>query len=97
MYEIPHRQPQTSWRSWGGIQTETDVAEEKARIEKELAKLQCQADFPVKVLPLQAVRTASEVNPGPADAVLLYAAGGPTNILDVLVKTGKPVLIFLRR
>lgn len=35
-YDIPIRRDQTSWRSWGGIQTEKDAAEEIIRIQDEL-------------------------------------------------------------
>ena len=31
-YPQPQRRPETSWRNWGGIQTEEDVGEEVARI-----------------------------------------------------------------
>jgi hypothetical protein len=99
MYEIPQRHPQTSWRSWGGIQTEADANQEKACIQTELTKLQAEADFPVKFLPLAAVRSASQIKQqdlAQADAFVVYGAGGPDNIIDVLAKTGKPVIIFLR-
>ncbi len=50
-YAVPQRAPQTSWRSWGGIQTEQDAKAETARIQDELNKLQAAADFPVQFLP----------------------------------------------
>ena len=52
LYEVPQRREATSWRSWGGIQTEADAAKEKERISAELAKLKAQAEFPVEFLPL---------------------------------------------
>ncbi len=53
-YDIPKPRSQTSWRSWGGVQTRQDVDKEIARIKGELAKLQAAADFPVKFLPITA-------------------------------------------
>ena len=46
-YEVPQRREKTSWRSWGGIQTEQDAGEEKIRIEEELKAIASGADFPV--------------------------------------------------
>jgi hypothetical protein len=101
MYAIPQRRPQTSWRPWGGIQSETDLAQEQARIGKELAQLQSQADFPVKFLPLHSIQTAKQVSAATdhdqADAFIVYGAGGQEiNILDALTKMTKPIIIFLR-
>ena len=47
-FDIPTRRDQSSWRSWGGIQTEKDAAEELIRIEDELKTLRSRADFPVE-------------------------------------------------
>ncbi len=38
-YEIPQKREGTSYRSWGGVQTEQDLAQEKERIGRELAAL----------------------------------------------------------
>ena len=44
------RAKQTSWRAWGGIQTQQDADQEVVRIKGELDKLQARrADFPVQV------------------------------------------------
>jgi hypothetical protein len=97
MYEVPHRQPKTSWRLWGGIQTEADAEAEKGRIQKELEKLQADADFPLRFLPLLPVKnSAALADLASADALLVYAAGGPQGILDAVAEVGKPVLVFLR-
>jgi len=60
-YATPQRAPQTSWRSWGGIQTEQDAQAEVARIQDELSKLQAAADFPVQFLPVTAIRDPKEL------------------------------------
>jgi len=97
-YATPKRREETSWRSWGGIQTDADAEREKARINTELAKLKQQADFPVEFLPLVAGKSGDEaakaVGNAEFDVMLLYAAGG--SALEKLVKLGQHNLMFLR-
>lgn len=98
-YATPKRRPQTSWRNWGGIQTEADMKEEVARIEQELAKLKAEADFPLEIQPVAPVRTAAEfkaAGAAGADAIVIYAAGGGAEIFNAALETGKHVLFFLR-
>ena len=52
VYSTPEHKHQSSWRSWGGIQTEKDAAEEITRIKGEQSKLQASADFPLEFLPV---------------------------------------------
>ena len=99
-YEIPVRRHQTSWRSWGGIQTRADVEEESGKIRGELDKLRSAADFPVEFLPVSGVRKAGElssvVDLAGSDVILLYAAGGWMDVLDTLGGMGKDMIIFCR-
>jgi hypothetical protein len=99
-YEIPERRPQTSWRNWGGIQTEKDAVEEIARINGELKVLKTIADFPVEFLPVSGVRTSGDLNnigdTGSVDLFLVYAAGGGMDRFDTLNKTGKDIIFFCR-
>jgi hypothetical protein len=99
-YEIPERRFQTSWRSWGGIQTRADVEQESGRIRGELDKLRSVSDFPVEFLPLSAVRKAADLSSvadlADSDAILLYAAGGWMDVFDTLGGIGKDVIIFCR-
>jgi hypothetical protein len=100
-YEIPERRPQTSWRNWGGIQTEKDAVEEIARINGELKALKTLADFPVEFLPVSGVRTSGDLNnigdTGSVDLFLVYAAGGGMDRFDTLNKTGKNIIFFCRK
>ncbi|UCG15327.1 MAG: hypothetical protein JSV19_08505 [Phycisphaerales bacterium] len=100
MYETYTSRPQTSWRSWGGIQTPQDVDAERGKIHGELQALQKMADFPLDVLPLSPVRNAGDVgnmtDAGQADAILVYAAGGWAEILDALAALGKDMIMFVR-
>jgi hypothetical protein len=97
VYEVPTRAPQTSWRSWGGIQTEDDARREVERIQGELARLKSSADFPVEFLPISAVRDIAKLQNSPdvakAHVLLVYAAGGQ---VDPLAAFGKNTIFFLR-
>ncbi|MBE0713216.1 MAG: twin-arginine translocation signal domain-containing protein, partial [Candidatus Aminicenantes bacterium] len=100
LYEIPKRRPQTSWRSWGGIQTEAEAREEAGRIRSELEALGQRADFPVEFLPVASVREAGDLAASEdiagAHVLLVYAAGGWLDRLDALDKTGKDRIVFCR-
>lgn len=99
-YETPVRREQTSWRSWGGIETQQQAQEEVARIKSELDALAGKADFPMTVLPVAAVRNPAEFekiqDTANADTIILYPAGGPQTTFDAAVKTGKNVVFFIR-
>ncbi len=99
MYSTPERRQGTSWREWGGIQTEQQAAEERNRIETELAQMRKGADFPLEVLPLAAVKTldnAAGVAKGDHDVTLAYAAGGGAGLLEALTSPERWNLLFLR-
>jgi len=98
-YDIPQRREATSWRNWGGIQKEADVKTEQQHIEKELAVLKSQAEFPIEFLPVACVtnleQAAAAIKPN-YDLLIMYAAGGGGNILEAMTKTDKWNLMFLR-
>jgi hypothetical protein len=89
VYDIPRRRPQTSWRSWGGIQTQQDADQELARIEKELSELKKRADFPVEFAKPIGIEDLEN-----ADATIVYAAGG--NAFEALAKRSKNMIVFCR-
>ncbi len=99
-YEIPSRREQTSWRNWGGIQTEKDAADEIARIKGELSTLNSRADFQVTFLPVSGVRKIQDLNSiediKSADMFIIYAAGGGMDTFAALNKMGKNIIIFCR-
>lgn len=99
-YATPQRAPKTSWRPWGGIQTEEDAKAETARIHEELNTLRTKADFPVEFLPVAAIRDAKQLEGvadlAGADTVLLYAAGGPSHVFQQFRDQGKDVIYFVR-
>lgn len=100
VYEIPKRRPQTSWRSWGGIQTEEQVSEEMGRIKNELQTMTKKADFELIIKPVVKAKSAEQaaqiVNSGGYDVPLVYAAGGWTNLLETCCTDKTDNLIFLR-
>src|SRR5512142_1435834 len=100
VYEIPQRQPQTSWRSWGGIATEADARAEVSRIQEELAALAKKAEFPLEILPVAAVRKSADLagvnDLEQAQALIVYAGGGWLDVYDALDKTGKDRILFCR-
>jgi hypothetical protein len=103
-YPLPLRQQQTSWRAWGGIQTEEDVAREAVRIEQELDHLKAAADFPLNFLPLAKVRGVEQLKAvrdiASADALLFYSAGDGAGDLMAEVNwidaVGKDAVFFVR-
>jgi hypothetical protein len=98
-YGLPRRREETSWRGWGGIQTEADVTAEKNRIAAELAKLKTKADFGLEFLPLATAQKkdeASALAQGAHDVMLIYAASGDGGILEALTRPEKWNLMFLR-
>ncbi|MHC4324807.1 MAG: hypothetical protein ACYSUX_11090, partial [Planctomycetota bacterium] len=84
MYRIPRRRQATSWKSWGGVQTEQAAAEEANRISKELATLSTEADFPLEILPVVKVKTveqALQVHKNDYDVIVVYPATGSGDLL----------------
>jgi hypothetical protein len=103
-YPLPIHRQQTSWRNWGGIQTEEDAAREAVRIGQELDHLKAAADFPLDFLPLAKVRGVEQLKAVPdidrADALLFYSAGDGAGDLMAEVNwveaLGKDTVFFVR-
>ncbi|MGQ9800641.1 MAG: sugar isomerase [Candidatus Saccharicenans sp.] len=101
IYDTPARAPQTSWRAWGGIQTQREAEEEMARIRGELVDLSQKADFPVEFRPVSGVKSAAEIDRlkeelAAADVTIVYAAGGWLDRFKKLEETGKELIFFCR-
>lgn len=100
-YSTYRRRAGTSWRNWGGIETQAQADQEVAQIKGELEKLKAAADFPVKFLPIAPARSKGDVlavkDAAGADVLLVYAAGAwGRGVLEEIAKTGKDVIIFVR-
>ncbi len=99
MYRLPERKTQTSWKSWGGIQTREAVAQELARIRRELDGLPRPAHFPLEFLPVEQVTTpeqAAAIHERDHDAVLVYPATGGGQLLRACFSPRRHTLIFVR-
>ena len=100
VYSTPRRRHQTSWRSWGGIQTEQDAEKELSRIKSELNKIGDNADFPVEFMPPEGIKGAGDLSRlrdlDKADVYLIYAAGGGMDTFARLAERGKDIIFFCR-
>ena len=101
MYSTPQRRPATSWKSWGGVQTDQAAAQEAERISQELAALVAEADFGIEILPVIKVKTVEEatrIHQNAYDAVLVYPATGSGDLLRACFAQQKDrdTIIFVR-
>jgi hypothetical protein len=101
MYRIPQKRWASSWKSWGGVQSEKTGAEEADRITKELNALSARAGFPINVLPVIKVKTpeeASQVHKNDYDVVIVYPATGSGDTLRACFARdkSKDTIVFAR-
>ena len=101
MYSTPQRKPATSWKSWGGVQTDQAASQEAERISQELKVLAAEADFGVEILPVIKVKTVEEatsIHKNAYDAILVYPATGSGDLLRACFaqQKDKDTLIFVR-
>lgn len=99
VYSVPTRIRATSWRPWGGVQTEEAAADERQRIQREMEGLKASADFPIEILPVAAARNHEEANRLAAtkpDVMLIYAAGGDGGIFQRLAAQARWSIMFVR-
>jgi hypothetical protein len=98
-YHLEQPEEKTSWRSYGGICTPQDVQKEIGRIETELKKLEAFAEFHIEFLPLAEVRDeeqAKKVAATTADVILLFAASGGTNLINIVAASKAAFIMFVR-
>ncbi len=99
MCKLPTRKEASSWKSWGGVQTDSAMREETARIEAELKQLALQADFGLAFRPLLIVSSAEALRPAErekADVTLLYACSGGGELLQACLGLNEHTVIFVR-
>jgi hypothetical protein len=100
MYRLPTPRPQTSWKSWGGIQNAAQLMEEVARIEQELAVMVVDAGFPLEVRPLRKcteIAALEDVAAEDYEVTLLYACTGPGDLLRACLGLKQHTVVFVRR
>ncbi len=98
MYSLPTRREMTSWKSWGGIQTQAAADEEALRIAAELKALAENTPFALDILPVQHVvskEDAAKAHAAGADATIVYPATGSGSLLQASLPE-KGGLIFVR-
>ena len=91
----------SSWKSWGTIASREAAAAEGARIQKELATLTAEADFPLAIAPLATVSSAEEalaLRTRDYDVALVYPATGSGTMLKACFpdKPDRDTVIFAR-
>lgn len=99
LYQLFQHRPATSWRPWGGLHDDHDVANEAQRIRNELKQIEQEAEFPLRVLPLLAVTSTGEAEAtrtSLADVMFIYAASGDGRVLETLLAQAPYNLVFLR-
>lgn len=100
VYSVPKRREKSSWRNWGGIETQEQADEEVVRIRGELEQLKATADFPVEFLPIAAIQGARELAEMPdvaaADTLLVFAAGGGGGEYNAIGNLKKDTILFVR-
>ena len=100
VYLLSKRREATSWRSWGGLLTEQDVAQEKERIARELQSMAAtEPRGPIEMLPLETVQSteqAAALAQGGHDAPLMYAASAGIQVYEALANPEKWNIMFVR-
>jgi L-fucose isomerase-like protein len=101
MYRVAQRRHATSWKSWGGVQTDQAASQEARRISEELKSLSSKADFKFEVMPVIKVKTVEEakkVHKNDYDVIIVYPASGSGTILRACFakEKDKDTIIFAR-
>ena len=101
IYKLNKRSKATSWRRWGGLQTQEDVDKEVANIKEDLEELAARADFPVKFLPLVLISTSEQgaaARKSNCDIQLTYWASGEYDNYryEAFIDPEKPNIMFVR-
>ena len=99
MYSTSRKREATSWKSWGGVQTEQAASEEADRISQELKSLSADADFSLQILPLAKVKSVEEaarVRSNDHDVIMVYPARGSAKVLQACISGEGDAVIFVR-
>jgi L-fucose isomerase-like protein len=99
IYATAQRKEATSWKSWGGVQSEDAASQEVDRITKELAALRSGAAFPLDILPVAKIKTVEEANrllAAPCDVVLVFPATGGGGVLRACLPPDRHAIVFVR-
>jgi hypothetical protein len=99
MYSTPQPREKTSWKSWGGIQTDQAAIEEVSRIQKELESIRSSAGVPLEILPVLKTKSTEGLqglDRAAFDLAIVYPATGSGTLLKACCEGNSRTLIFLR-
>lgn len=101
MYRVAEKRPATSWKSWGGVQTDQAASAEAQKIAGELSALASHADVPLEILPVVKVKSAADAaraHEREYDTVVVYAASGSGDLLQACFapKKDRDTILFVR-
>jgi L-fucose isomerase-like protein len=99
LYSLPTPRAESSWKSWGGVQTAQQLDEELNRIEAELAALAARAEFPLEIRSVAKVSSqeeAARLKELGQDVTLVYACTGGGERLRSCLAASHDSLIFVR-
>ena len=101
IYHVAEKRPATSWKSWGGVQTDQAAAAEAQKIAGELSALASHADVPLEILPVVKAKSAADAakaHEKEYDAVVVYAASGSGDLLKACFapKKDRDTILFVR-
>ncbi len=100
MYRVAVPREQTSWKSWGGVQSDVAAAAEAERIAGELSGIAQQCGFPMEVLPVLRVKSpeeAAQITAVEHDATVIYPATGSGETLRACILDRNTILFARHR
>ena len=99
MYRVAQPRQATSWKSWGGVQTDEAAATEAGRITNELQALASRAEFGLEILPVTKVQTveqAQRARQADHDVMIVYPATGSGQLLQACAGNDGKAILFVR-
>jgi len=99
MYGVARKREATSWRSWGGVQSDEAAAQEADQITRELKATVAESPVGLDIRPVTRVKTAEEATRAAqtdADVVVVYPASGGGNLLRACFPKQADAIIFVR-
>ena len=100
MYRVSTPRPQTSYKSWGDIQSHEAAKKEAEQIMKELTMLKETSPFPMEILPVILASTPEEmqkVKSASCDATIIYPATGGRQQLTAGMEAPNPIIFARHR
>lgn len=100
MYRVPVPKEMSSWKSWGGVQSDEAAAEEARRISAELAGITAGYGVPLEVLPVVLVKSTDDtlqLAQHQRDVTIVYPATGSGETLRACIQDRNTILFTRHR